>query len=449
MSSPAGRGDPPRRPAWRAGRRRTRRPAGGGRTVGARGRRPSTTRAGSGAPRPARPRRRAARRPRSTVSLRAAPLPGPAPAAKTTASAPATTANTLVDGGGLQVEHGGLHAVDGRGRRRGRDCGRCRRRCRRGRTAGGRGDGRPARGRRRRRCACRRPTQGGGRQGRGALEERQHRGCGEARRRRPGPGPAPGRPGCRSPATGAACPGRRRAASGGRRGRRASGAARRAAAAATAARRAAVRQTPSRSGPGRRRRRPGRRRPEARAELGDRGGGQERQVAGQHGDDVGRDAGEAGPQCRHRAAAGWLLADQDDVGRHRLGRAHDDAARGVGDRVEHGGEHRAAADLAAAAWPARRAGPPFRRPAPRPCTAAAGPRRHRRAAAWVPSCSWDESPAGHRCCGSAGGAHHPARTPSPPRSRWRSGWAGRRWRSPCARRATTSTWCTASSPPRG
>ena len=168
-------------------------------------------------------------------------------------------------------------------------------------------------------------------------------------------GPYPGRPsatcraragrrGCRSRATAAACPGRRRAASGRTTGRE--GAAQHVGPLppATAARSARCARRPAGTGPAavvhdedavaRRR-----------ARSSPIAAGQERQVAGQHATTSVVDAGEAGPQRRDRAAAGWLLADQDDVVRHRLGRAHDDPRARHRHRGQHGGQHRAAADL--------------------------------------------------------------------------------------------------------
>ena len=125
---------------------------------------------------------------------------------------------------------------------------------------------------------------------------------------------------------------------------------------------------------------------EARAQLADQRRGEERQVAGEQRDDVrghrrrGRPAARR-PARRPAAARGRRTTS----GGHRLRRADDDPSRGVGDRVEDGGEHRAATHLELRLRPARPAGPPCRRPARRPCRAAAGPRRHRRPRTWVPS----------------------------------------------------------------
>ena len=155
--------------------------------------------------------------------------------------------------------------------------------------------------------------------------------------------------------------------------------------------------------------------------------GEERQVPGQHGHDVGATPRRArhGPRRpgHRRAAARAPGRRRPD----RLGGPTTIRCVGVGDRVEDGGEHGAPADRELRLGLAAEPGRPARRPGRRPCRAAAGPRRHRRAA-WVPSCSWDESPAGHRCCASADRCTPPGPTRSPPRSRWRSGWPARRWR---------------------
>src|SRR3954469_16738737 len=176
---------------------------------------------------------------------------------------------------------------------------------------------------------------------------------------------------------------------------------------------------------------------------------QERQVAGEENDHPGSDVGEAGVDGGHRAAAWRLFPDEEDVGRDRLRRTHDDPPFGVGDCIEHRREDRAGADeqlrFGLAAQPGgfppgqhhgRVRGKWFH---------GVTVERH----AWVPSTAWDESPAGHRCCGSAGRSTASGPTPWPPRSRWRSGWPAGRWRSRCGPRATTSTSCTGSSRPRG
>ena len=173
-----------------------------------------------------------------------------------------------------------------------------------------------------------------------------------------------------------------------------------------AARSAAVRHTPSRywsRPPSSTTRTPS---PVSRgAELADQRAGEERQVAGEHGDDVGgrprRGRPAARRRGRRRAAARGPDARPAGTGWGGPTTIRCSASATAASTVASIG---APADLAAAAWPGRRAGPPGRRPARRRCTAAAAPRRHRRAA-WVPSCPWDESPAGHRCCASAGAQH--------------------------------------------
>ena len=161
--------------------------------------------------------------------------------------------------------------------------------------------------------------------------------------------------------------------------------------------------------------------------------GQERQVAGEDGDDVGRRRRRARPAARpparRRAAA--------------RGRAATSAGTGCGGPTTTRRSASATASSTAAsmvrpptsscglAWPPSRAA----RPPARTTAAYGGQRVHACTVGrtWVPSSAWDESPAGHRCCASAGRSAPPGPTPSPPRSRWRSGWPARRWRSPCGR----------------
>ena len=71
---------------------------------------------------------------------------------------------------------------------------------------------------------------------------------------------------------------------------------------------------------------------------------QERQVGGEHGDDVCR-PDRRPAAARHGAAAGRLLPHQDDPVRDRLRGPDDDARGGAGHRGQDGGQHRPTADL--------------------------------------------------------------------------------------------------------
>ena len=186
-------------------------------------------------------------------------------------------------------------------------------------------------------------------------------------------------------------------------------------------------------------------------ELGDERRGEERQVAGEQRHDVGGHLGAGRPAARRpgrRPAAargpggrpcgtGWRRADDDPLRRRRRRRP---APR----RASCGRRPRAAA------WPGRPAAPPCRRPARRPCTASPVPRRHRRSdgvgtvlrvgrvtsrtpVLRIRGAQHTTRPGHGRRGGAAGdpAGRHPARGHD------------------AHARATTSTWCTASSPPRG
>ena len=256
--------------------------------------------------------------------------------------------------------------------------------------------------------------------------------AGEAGRRRPGTGPAPGRPGCRSPARAAGVPG----STPGRQRRTASGASTRRSdvgpwLAATAARSAAVRQTPSRywSRPVSSTTRTPSPVSRSRSSATSRGG-QERQVAGQHDDHVGDDVGEPGTERpRPGPPRGGCSRTRTTSGGTGCGGPDDDPLLGVA--RPRRGRRRASVRpptsqlrLGLTAQPRRLAAGQddgrVRRQRIHGVTVGRARGYRRR--------SWDESPAGHRCCASGARCTPPGPTPSPRRSRWRSGWPAPRWR---------------------